>query len=232
MNIVMSSSSNAKLGEEELNQLRRKYIRSSLCFLKCDVTNFEDMSALFKTATSMFGTIDIVINNAGIFKDSNWSKMIDINLKGVIYGTKLGMNCMSKDAGGKGGAIVNVASVLGLAPLGGAPAYTATKHGVIGYTRAMAMPYHYNKSGVRVMAMCPGVTDTHLIKKANTDTNTPLDKEASRELTVLPKQHVCYCGQCLMEMLKEGDTGSIWVVEDKEIYEVEIPERNALKKIM
>lgn len=42
---------------------------------------------------------------------------------------------------------------------------------------------------------------------------------------------VCYCGQCLMEMLKEGDTGSIWIVEDKEIYEIEIPERISLKKI-
>lgn len=106
----------------------------------------------------------------------------------MIYGTKLGMNCMSKQSGGKGGTIVNVSSVLGLAPFGGAPVYTATKHGVIGLTRSMATSFHYDKSGVRVMTMCPGVTDTALIRNATSETRTPLAQEASRELTMLPAQ--------------------------------------------
>lgn len=99
---------------------------------------------------------------------------------------------MSKENGGQGGTIVNVASVLGFAPMAAAPVYVATKHAMIGYTRSMALPFHYQKSGVRIMALCPGLTDTTLVEEGkkivNSDKTNPLIEEWHREISSCPAQ--------------------------------------------
>lgn len=94
---------------------------------------------------------------------------------------------MSKAKGGKGGAIVNTASILGMQPLAGAPVYAATKYFVIGLTKSYGMDYHYRKSNVKVMAICPGITRTPLIAKANKEKD-PMAKHAAKELNALPIQ--------------------------------------------
>lgn len=74
---------------------------------------------------------------------------------------------MGKDKGGKGGTVINLASILGLQGLEGCPIYVGTKHFVIGFTRSIGTPFYFEKHGVNVMALCPGVTDTELITEAN-----------------------------------------------------------------
>lgn len=98
---------------------------------------------------------------------------------------------MGKNNGGKGGVIVNIASILGLQPLAGCPVYVGTKHFVIGFSRSFGSPYHFNQTGVKVMMMCPGVTDTPLISEAGEKPlpeSEGIGKLLAEELGALPAQ--------------------------------------------
>lgn len=94
---------------------------------------------------------------------------------------------MSKENGGRGGTIVNTASVLGMQPFSGAPIYTGTKHFVVGFTRSYGMPWNWNRSNIRVMALCPGVTMTPLISQLTQD-STLKSKQSMLELSAYAKQ--------------------------------------------
>ncbi|XP_063058326.1 15-hydroxyprostaglandin dehydrogenase [NAD(+)]-like [Engraulis encrasicolus] len=117
----------------------------------------------FQKTVEKFGGIDIVCNNAGILNEGNWEKSVAINLNGVIRGTYLALNHMKKENGGRGGVIINIASLAGLGPFRTCPVYTATKHGVVGFSRAIAMASAAAGYGVRINMICPSFARTALL---------------------------------------------------------------------
>jgi NAD(P)-dependent dehydrogenase (short-subunit alcohol dehydrogenase family) len=115
-------------------------------------------------------------NNAGIGGDlaptaeyplEAWQRVIDVNLSGVFYGMRQQIPALLRSGGG---AIVNVASILGQVAFAGAPAYTAAKHGVVGLTRAAAL--EYGAQGVRVNAVGPAFIHTPMIERLEQDPAT------------------------------------------------------------
>lgn len=137
-------------------------------FVKCDVSNEDDVKNVVAQAISKYGRLDYAFNNAGIegisspiadSSNDNWDKTLNINLKGVMYGMKLQINEILK----VGGAIVNNASIAGLVGFGGMPAYVASKHAVVGLTKNVALDYA--KQGVRINAVCPGVIHTPMVDR-------------------------------------------------------------------
>ncbi len=137
-------------------------------FVKCDVSNEDDVKNVVAQAISKFGRLDYAFNNAGIegvsspiadSSNDNWDKTLNINLKGVMYGMKHQINEILK----VGGAIVNNASIAGLVGFGGMPAYVASKHAVVGLTKNVALDYA--KQGVRINAVCPGVIHTPMVDR-------------------------------------------------------------------
>lgn len=101
------------------------------------------------------------------------------------------MKYMGKDMGGRGGVVVNIASILGLQPLAGCPIYTGTKHFVVGFDRSIGTPFYFNRTGIKVLTMCPGVTDTPLISEAGSralERREDVSREVVRGLTALPPQ--------------------------------------------
>jgi len=141
---------------------------SEAVFVRTDVTREDDVIALVATAVDRFGRLDAALNNAGTTGPSaptadytleQWNGVIALNLTGVFLCLKHEIPQMVSQGGG---AIVNTSSGAGLIGFAGLPGYVASKHGVIGLTRAAAL--EYVKAGVRVNAVCPGSTRTPMLE--------------------------------------------------------------------
>ncbi|KAF7696604.1 15-hydroxyprostaglandin dehydrogenase [NAD(+)] [Silurus meridionalis] len=150
-------------GQELQVQLNQQFGSERTQFYKADVASELQFTDVFQKIVSKFGHIDIFCNNAGIVDEKNWEKTVSINLSGVVRGTYLALDHMKKQNGGNGGIIINVASLAGLGPLPSAPVYTATKFGVVGFTRALSMASQASGYGVRINALCPSFVRTSLI---------------------------------------------------------------------
>lgn len=154
---------NQTAGESLMEELNKQYGPEKTLFLSCNVETEEQIKAAFQKTAETFGGIDILCNNAGILDESTWEKTVSINLMGVIRGTYLALEHMSKLRGGRGGVIINTASMAGIGPLPSCPVYTATKNGVVGFTRAMAVASVASGYGIRINVLCPGFVQTNLM---------------------------------------------------------------------
>lgn len=138
-------------------------------FIEINVANSESVKNMVKEVTKRFGRIDILVNNAGIYyqgdiietAEEEWDKVIAVNLKGVYLCSHYVIPVMLR---GNGGVVVNVASEAGLVGIAGQVAYNASKAGVISLTKSMAVDF--GRQGVRVNAVCPGTTETPMVKNA------------------------------------------------------------------
>ncbi|XP_056265840.1 15-hydroxyprostaglandin dehydrogenase [NAD(+)]-like isoform X1 [Pseudoliparis swirei] len=131
-------------------------------FLHCSVESEEQTKAAFQKTVETFGRVDILCNNAGILNEAEWERSVSVNLVAVIRLTYMALEHMNKGTGGRGGVIVNIASMAGLGPLPSCPVYTATKHAVVGFTRAMAAASTALGYGIRFNAVCPTFVQTDL----------------------------------------------------------------------
>jgi len=133
-------------------------------FIKVDVTKAVDAEQMVTKTIAKYGRLDILHNNAGVLgevafagdaREEDWDRVIAVNLKGVFLCSKYAVREMLK---GGGGVIVNTASTMGLVGLPGNTAYSASKGGVIQFTKTMALEYAANN--VRVNCVCAGWIDT------------------------------------------------------------------------
>ncbi len=155
---------NKDQGEKIAAQIREQGFKAR--FVVCDVTCEADCINIANTLKSDFTLLDILFNNAGVIvrksvtnlAEPEWNAVIDVSLKGVYLLSKHLIPLMKK----KGGAIVNTGSGWSLKGGDNAAAYCAAKAGVLNLTRAMAIDY--GKYDIRVNCVCPGDTDTALLR--------------------------------------------------------------------
>jgi len=168
---LVLSDIDAHAGNDTLRQLQG--LGAEALFAASDVGKPEDAQALVDQAMAHFGRLDVACNNAGIGGPSalladyplqGWADVINTNLSGVFYGMKSQIPAMLINGGG---AIVNVASILGAVGFATASAYTAAKHGVLGLTQAAAL--EYSAQGVRINVVGPGFIQTPMIQALQAD---------------------------------------------------------------
>lgn len=156
---------NEKKGEEAAGKIRE--LGGKACFMKCDVTSAQDCKKVVEEIKNKYGRIDILHNNAGIIirktvvdlEEDEWDLAVDVCLKGVYLLSKYVIPVM---AAGGGGSIINTGSGWGLKGGDKAASYCAAKGGVVNLTRAMAIDH--GEQNIRVNCVCPGDTDTPLLR--------------------------------------------------------------------
>jgi NAD(P)-dependent dehydrogenase (short-subunit alcohol dehydrogenase family) len=135
--------------------------------LRCDVTSRDEVARAFDEVEKSWGKLHILVNNAGISgrtpldsagaaSDELWDRILETNLKGSYLVTRHALPLMSSG----GGRIVNMSSVLGRFGVPGYAAYCTAKHGIIGFTRALAL--ELAPRGITVNALCPGWVETDM----------------------------------------------------------------------
>jgi len=160
---VVVADVNAEGGEETVSSIKTS--GGEAIFVHADVSKASSVEAMVGETVEAYGRLDCAFNNAGIVSpgsgltheqlEDSWDRVIEINLKGVWLCLKYEIPKMLEQGGG---AIVNTSSALGLVSIGGTAAYSASKHAVVGLTKAVAL--EYAQRGIRINAVCPGWVET------------------------------------------------------------------------
>ena len=170
MRVAVAAREKKKL-DKALAELRKEITESNrIIAIPTDVSKGEEVARLVTQVIDTWDRIDLLVNNAGIgywssiekCNEPEWDKVLAINLKGTFLCTRAVLPKMKKQ---RSGYIVNIASLAGKVGMGGAPAYSASKFGVVGLTQSLleeAIEFQ-----IRATAICPGFVDTPLVEGAS-----------------------------------------------------------------
>ena len=158
--------------------------------LICDVSDPESVTRMFTEMREQLGDADILVNNAGIAEsatlvtttDELWHRHLAINLSGTFYCTRAALPAMLKHGWGR---VINVASIAGKTGAPYVAAYSASKHGVLGLTRSVAL--EVATTGITVNAICPGYVDTDMVSRGVKQITTKTGRTAEEALDSLKK---------------------------------------------
>jgi NAD(P)-dependent dehydrogenase (short-subunit alcohol dehydrogenase family) len=181
-----TSSDVGRVAEE----IRAEFGARAAAHAPCDVSDPRSVEEAFAAAREFLGDIDVLVNNAGVADSSKftetsdefWRRHLDINLTGTFYCMRAALPSMV----GRGwGRVINVASVAGKTGAPYVAAYTASKHGVVGLTRSVAL--EVAAKGVTVNAVCPGYVDTDMTARAVENIRAKTGRSASDALEAIKR---------------------------------------------
>ena len=178
VNVAVNFAGNAQKAEEVVAEI--KPLGSQAFAIKADVANSDEVAAMVKETVDAFGSLDILINNAGItrdglimrMKEDDWDAVINTNLKGVFNCSKAVTRQMMKQRYGR---IINISSVVGVLGNAGQANYVAAKAGVIGLTKTLAR--ELANRNINVNAVAPGFIETDMTDELSEEIKQELLKQ-------------------------------------------------------
>ncbi|MDP4107352.1 MAG: 3-oxoacyl-[acyl-carrier-protein] reductase [Bacillota bacterium] len=161
--VVVNYNSSAAGAEKVVGEIEE--LGGTAIAVKANVSNIEDAKSLIEQTIAQFGKVDVLVNNAGITRDKTfkkmdeiaWNEVINTNLNSVYHTTSAVINPMLEQ---KFGRIINISSIVGQAGAFGQTNYSASKAGIIGFTKSLAL--ETAKNGITVNAVCPGYILTEM----------------------------------------------------------------------
>lgn len=167
-NVCLTYRSHKEEAEAVVKQIKEMGLKA-IC-VKCDIASFTEAEAVVKAALETFGKIDILVNNAGMnwdgvcwkMTEEQWDRVLEVNLKGYFNFTRHTAPLLKEQ---KSGRIINVTSINGMRGKFGQSNYSASKAGIIGYTKAVAK--ELGAFGVTVNAVAPGLIETAMLKDSD-----------------------------------------------------------------
>ncbi|MDR1167308.1 MAG: 3-oxoacyl-[acyl-carrier-protein] reductase [Heliobacteriaceae bacterium] len=168
-NVVINYLGDEKLAQDTVKEIEAFGVQSGAYHF--DVSNKEETAASMAKIIEKYGRIDVLVNNAGITRDGlfirmteeNWDSVIDINLSSAFYVSNPVVKVMIKQ---RSGVIINMASIAGVYGNAGQANYSASKAGLIGFTKSLAK--ELGSRGIRVNAIAPGFINTEMTKNLDT----------------------------------------------------------------
>jgi NAD(P)-dependent dehydrogenase (short-subunit alcohol dehydrogenase family) len=147
--------------------------------IACDVSAESDVRESIRRTVKQFGHLDILVNNAGMvhikplhkYTEREWDRVMDVNVKSMFFAAKHGIPHLRRSGRG---CIVNIGSISSFVGQALTPVYTTTKHAVVGLTKSIALDYAVD--GIRCNCVCPGITDTPMLRE---HLNMTADPEAA-----------------------------------------------------
>lgn len=161
INVAICYSGNENAAQETIEACKKHGVQAM--YVKADVSNADDVTEMFNQIKELMGPVEILINNAGITRDglllrmseADYDAVLDTNLKGTFLCTKAAIKDMMK---ARNGRIINITSIVGVQGNAGQANYSASKAGVIGFTKSVAR--EYGSKSVTVNAVAPGFIQT------------------------------------------------------------------------
>lgn len=183
--VIGQYNSNSEAIEQFVNELKAENKSDNFFAVKCDLSNTTDINKMMDSVQKSFKSLSVLVNNAGVSltklitetTEKEWDNIFAVNLKSVYQITNRALKGMIDKKQGK---IVNVSSMWGISGSSMEVAYSASKAGLIGYTKALAK--EVGLSGINVNCVCPGVIDTKMNAHLSSDdilelkSQTPLNK--------------------------------------------------------
>ena len=161
INVAICYSGNENAAQETIEACKKHGVQAM--YVKADVSNANDVTEMFNQIKELMGPVEILVNNAGITRDglllrmseADYDAVLDTNLKGTFLCTKAAIKDMMK---ARNGRIINMTSIVGVQGNAGQANYSASKAGVIGFTKSVAR--EYGSKGITVNAVAPGFIQT------------------------------------------------------------------------
>ncbi|XP_068632012.1 alcohol dehydrogenase-like [Battus philenor] len=198
-------------GKQVQEKMNAEYGKNKVIFYKCDVT--KDLDVIYEKIMNDFKTVDVLVNSAGVADEITPKRTIDLNVTAVVEWSFKFWDHMRKDRFGRGGTIMNLASISGFKINPFSPVYQASKFAVMGFTRSLGHEYNYSKFGVRVVAICPGFTETPLC--ADVKLRVPeMEKDLQLFMRQNPWQKPEAVGKAAMDVFETADSGTAWEIEN------------------
>ncbi|KAJ8718413.1 hypothetical protein PYW08_002650 [Mythimna loreyi] len=204
-----------ELGKATAERLNKAHGDKAM-FIKCDVSKEEDITSAFDSVLAQFKQIDVIINNAGVMVDAPdmWRTASDVNWQGLVSLTLKGVKYMRKDEGGLGGTIINIASTVALTKSPSVPIYSGSKMAVLHFSQCLAVDPFYETTGIRVLTLCLGPTDTPLLHNLEARAYEPKIGKVVADMVVASGilfQKPSSAAAVVLHMYKNGPPGSIWL---------------------